>query len=257
MAIPALPWPAFWLLTFLTYRQRELLYAGLAGAALLLCFAGFVYWLYLNRRSMQRSSAKRTREIQAVLGPGFTLHDDNAGDFLEVLRRTSATLRRRDITQLANRFQGPSEEGRSLQLMEAGYRVSTGRSVFFIWQTIACIGSQKWNFPQFSIRPRGFWSRLGLGGHGIRFQAHPRFSARFKVKCADEAAARSFLVPRLLEELERFPALVVEGCGDHLVLFRPRKLLEPAAFPRFQDEMRTLARLFPDYASPPIYVTHV
>jgi hypothetical protein len=37
---------------------------------------------------------------------------------------------------------------------------------------------------------------------------------------------------------------VVEGCGGHLVLFRPRKILEPAAFQRFQDEMRMLARLF-------------
>jgi len=245
MAIPVLPWLAVWLLTFLTYRQRELLQAGLAGAALLLGLAGFGYWLYLSRRSMQRSSAIRTREIQAVLGPGFTLHDDNAGHFLEVLRRASATLRRRNITQLANRFEGPSEDGRSMQLMEAGYRVSMGRTSFFIWQTIACVGNQKWTFPQFSIKPRGFWSRLGLGGRGIRFPSHPRFSARFKVKCADEAGARRFLVPLLLEELERFPDLVVEGCGGHLVLFRPRKILEPAAFPRFQDEVRTLARLFP------------
>jgi hypothetical protein len=74
---------------------------------------------------------------------------------------------------------------------------------------------------------------------------HPRFSARFKVKCADEASARRFLVPLLFEELERFPDLVVEGCVGHLVLFRPRKILDPAAFPRFQDEVRTLARLFP------------
>jgi hypothetical protein len=72
-----------------------------------------------------------------------------------------------------------------------------------------------------------------------------RFSARFKVKCADEAGARRFLVPLLLEEFERFPDLVIEGCGGHLVLFRPRKILEPAAFPRFQDEARTLSRLFP------------
>jgi hypothetical protein len=36
---------------------------------------------------------------------------------------------------------------------------------------------------------------------------------------------------------------VVEGSGGHLVLFRPRKILELAAFPRFQDEVRTLARL--------------
>ncbi len=246
MAISVLPWLAVWLLTFLTYRQRELLYAGLAGAALLLGLVGFGYWLYLSRRSMQRSSAIRTREIQAVLGPGFTLHDDNPGHFLEVLRRTSVTLRRRDITQLATRYEGPSEGGRSMQLMEAGYRVSTGRSVFYIWQTIAFFGNPKWTFPPFSIKPRGFWSRLGLSGHGIRFPAHPRFSARFKVKCADEAGARRFLVPLLLEELERFPDLVVEGCGDHLAFFRPRKILDPAAFPRFQDEGRTLARLFPD-----------
>jgi hypothetical protein len=45
--------------------------------------------------------------------------------------------------------------------------------------------------------------------------------------------------------LERFPGLVVEGCGGRLVLFRPRKILEPAAFPRFQDQVRTLARLLP------------
>jgi hypothetical protein len=97
VAIPVVPGLAVWLLTFLTYRQRELPQAGLAGAALLFCFAGFVYWLYLNRRSMRRISAERTREIQALLGPEFTLHDDNAGHFLEVLRRTSATLRRRNI----------------------------------------------------------------------------------------------------------------------------------------------------------------
>jgi hypothetical protein len=84
-----------------------------------------------------------------------------------------------------------------------------------------------------------------LSGRGIRFRAHPRFSARFKVKCADEAGARRFLVPLLLEEFERFPDLVVEGGGGHLVLFLPRQILEPAAFPRFQDEMRTMARLFP------------
>ena len=58
-------------------------------------------------------------------------------------------------------------------------------------------------------------------------------------------AARRFLVPLLLEEFERFFDLVVEGCGGHLVLFRPRKILEPAAFPRFQEEVHTLARLFP------------
>jgi hypothetical protein len=58
--------------------------------------------------------------------------------------------------------------------------------------------------------------------------------------------ARRFLVPLLLEEFERFPDLVVEGYGGHLVVFRPRKILEPAAFPRFQDEeVRALARLFP------------
>jgi hypothetical protein len=60
-----------------------------------------------------------------------------------------------------------------------------------------------------------------------------------------EAGARRFLIPLLLEELERFPDLVVEGSGGHLVLFRPKQILEPAAFPRFQDEVRTLARLFP------------
>ena len=169
MAIPVLPLLAVWLLAFLTYRQRELLQAGLAGAALLLCFADFGYWLYLSRRSMQRSSAVRTREIQAVLGPGFTLHDDNAGHFLEVLRRASATLRRRNLIQMANRFEGPSQDGRSMQLMEACYRLSSGHYAFFIWQTIACVGNQKWNFPQFSIKPRGFWWRLGLGGRGIRF----------------------------------------------------------------------------------------
>jgi hypothetical protein len=46
--------------------------------------------------------------------------------------------------------------------------------------------------------------------------------------------------------LERFPDLVVEGCGghtSHVTFFA--LLLEPAAFPRFQDEVRTLARLFP------------
>jgi hypothetical protein len=38
--------------------------------------------------------------------------------------------------------------------MEACYRFSSGHYAFFIWQTIACVGNQKWNFPQFSIKAR-------------------------------------------------------------------------------------------------------
>jgi hypothetical protein len=59
------------------------------------------------------------------------------------------------------------------------------------------------------------------------------------------AAAVSAAIPIGLLAGASFPDLVVEGCDGHLVLFRPRKILEPAAFPRFQDEVRTLARLFP------------
>jgi hypothetical protein len=85
-----------------------------------------------------------------------------------------------------------------------------------------------------------FTDRPLLATPGIRFQAHPRFSARFKVKCADEAGARRFLVPLLLEEFERFPDLIVEGR-------RSSRLLSYEKNPRVrrvstvQDEVRTRA----------------
>ena len=66
MAIPR--WLAVGLLAFLTCRQRELLQAGLAGAALLLSLVGFGYWLYLNRRSMQRSDMTRFRGVASFVG---------------------------------------------------------------------------------------------------------------------------------------------------------------------------------------------
>jgi hypothetical protein len=194
---------------------------------------------------MRRISAERTREIQALLGPGFTLHDENAGHFLEALRRASATLRRRNIIQMANRFQGPSQDGRTMQLMEACYRFSSRHYAFFIWQTTACVGNQKWNFPQFSIKPRGFWSRLGLGGRGIRFEAHPRFSARFKVECPMKRAHAVFSFRCCSKNSSDFPTWWSKVAAVISSSFVREKSSRPPRFPRFQDEVRTLARLFP------------
>ncbi len=238
--------PLAFLEHFLNRQQREMFYAIAAILGLVLAFAAYIYWLRRTVRRYQRQLDDRTAEIGAVLGPAFTLHETNPHLFIELLRQISPALRRGDAKFLRSRFLGSFQEGRRMQLMEYGYNVRVGKGGYYtVWQTIAHFGDKDWHFPAFSITPRGFWSRLGLGGRGVRFETHPRFGALYRVKCADEAAARTFLTPALLEALERSPGLNVEGRGNNLLIFRRKKPLEVAEFPQFQADARQLAALFP------------
>lgn len=231
---------------FLNRQQREMFYAIAAILGIVLAFGAFIYSLRRMQRRHQRQLDQRTAEIGAVLGPAFTLHETNPHLFIEMLRESSPALRQPGATFLRNRFLGSFQQGRSMQLMEYGYNVRIGKGGYYtVWQTIAHIGDKDWHFPAFSITPRGFWSRLGLGGRGVRFETHPRFSALYEVKCADEPAARTFLTAALLDALERLPGLNIEGLGNNLLIFQRKKPLKVAEFPQFQSDARQLAALFP------------
>jgi len=252
ISLSAFP-PLAFLEHFLNYRQREIFYAVAAILGILLLFATWIYGMILLQRYYRRKAAERSTQLQAALGSAFTFTAENPSLYLEMLRQTSTTLRGQNISLLSNRFSGPFQDGHSMQVMEAGYQVRTGKGGrYTVWQTIAHVGDQDWHFPPFSIKPRGFWSRLGLGGRGIRFDGHPKFGALFKVKCEDEAAARTFLTPALLDALDRFPGLTIEGRGNNLLIFRRRKALPAAEFLQFQQDARTLAALLPPTVGQPV-----
>ncbi len=245
LPVPAELPPAF-LEHFLNRQQREILLAVAAIAGLLALIAGGVWLIVRSQRRLQRMADERTRDIQAALGPTFTATDTAPSLFLELLRRTSPTLRRQDIRHVTNRFEEAAADGRRVQLLDAGYDVSTGKGGrFTVWQTVAHLAARDWHFPPFSVKPRGFWSRLGLGRRGVRFALHPKFTALYRVQCGDESAARAFLTDTLLEALKRTPGLTIEGRGSNLLILRRKKILPAAQFPHFLAEARQIGALLP------------
>ena len=133
MAIPVLPSLAVGLLAFSPTASVNC--CKLDWPGLLCCSPSLASLLAVFESSVDAAEFRHTHtaEIQAVLGPGFMLHDDNAGHFpnAPARQRDAAPTRHHPVGQSLRR---PSEEGAACQLMEAGYRVSTGRSVFFIWR---------------------------------------------------------------------------------------------------------------------------
>ncbi len=60
--------------------------------------------------------------------------------------------------------------------------------------TLIAMESNSLQIPQFSIRPEGFWDKIGakIGFQDIDFDEHPAFSESFVVQGTDEAAVRRF-----------------------------------------------------------------
>lgn len=60
-------------------------------------------------------------------------------------------------------------------------------------------------FPDFEMRPETFFHKIGglFGYHDINFMTHPRFSRRYLLRGADEAAIRAAFTPAVLDFFEQ------------------------------------------------------
>ena len=197
------------------------------------------------------ASKDRIEQITKVLGTcGYRPNPDPAAP---AVMMKSVIASNRLPHHVTRRFASAPMPGRNFELMNFAYTIyskssgSAGHGLSHsIGQTIALITNEQWNFPQFAINPHGLWKfvAIQLGTGDIDFDSHPKFSRLFKVQCADEAALRALLRPAIMEMLEQYAGLSVEGLGNSLVLYYREKELKPAQYAEFQESTRKIAALF-------------
>jgi hypothetical protein len=233
-----------WLSLFAAFnsRDKEILRVVLA-VVVLAAFFGLLVWLWIkvSRRFQQR----RVQKIQAALsGLGFTLREDHD----ELLRLVGLFKigQRGDWRQVLNAFELALPATGGTQLMDYYFQVGSGKSRRGLRQTLALIHDKQCELPAFVLAPEGFFSRVAqnFGAKDIDFDAHPKFSAMFKLQGDDESAVRALFTPAVIEALERHPEITLEGQGGYALVFRAGKRIKPENFPEFHQKAQRLAQLF-------------
>ena len=221
------------------WRENPAVY-GVGG---MIAFLGALIFIAFRNDSAEVSRAK---DIQSALREfGFTYQRDNEIPLLVVMRQFLIGYGEAG-GKIRHRFEATLSEGRTLQLMDYAYPVRTSRRTAYPFMTVALLSNKSWQFPKFAANPDGFLNfvPIKLGTGDINFDSHPKFSKMFKLQAEDEAAVRALLTPAVLEALEQFPGLTVEGCGNHLLVYWRYKRLKPTKWPKLQEEAKKVAQAF-------------
>lgn len=193
--------------------------AMFVGIALLVI--GAIAWSYFAEN-------KRRESLQAAADElGLTYLKDGdphlmglAGSF-----NVCSTGRSR---KMYNLIQGETDE-LTIAIFDYKYTTGSGKNSSTHNQTLVMLHSHKLANPSFTMRPEGFFDKIGgmLGFKDIDFESHPKFSDSFVLKSSDEEATRQFFNAPLLEFFEGRLGISVEANPGAMIFYRPRVRSKP------------------------------
>ena len=198
----------------------ELIPFIIIGVFFTLVASGWIYSLYANK--------KRREDLQASadeLGLTFFPEGDDAlFDRLSAFRLFGMGRGRR----MKNLIQGDSGEVR-IAIFDYQYTTGSGKNSQTHHLSIASLQSSQLNCPDFTMRPEGFFDKIGsaLGFQDIDFESQPQFSKLFVLQSSNEEAVRKYFRPALLEFFETKPGISVEAQPGMMFFYRPRKRIKP------------------------------
>ncbi len=117
-------------------------------------------------------------------------------------------------------------EATNLMIFDYQYTTGHGKNQHTHQQTVVAMESNSLGLPKFSMRPEGFFSKIGaaLGMQDIDFDDHPEFSKSFVLKGENEAAIRKFFDAKLLDFLAARKKSYIESApGVFIFVHRGRK----------------------------------
>lgn len=188
---------------------------------------------------------KRREELARValrLGFSFTPADPsfvfNLGQGLSLFSHGHA--------RRANNLMRQEESARRLYVFDYKYSTGSGKNRHTRSQTVFLVKRADFALPSFSLGPEnilhGFVELLGM--QDINFDSSPGFSKRYFLQGSDETAVRALFTGQSLSFFENHPGWNVEGQGDALLVYRPRKCVAPGDMPRFIEDCRAIESLF-------------
>lgn len=121
--------------------------------------------------------------------------------------------------QLYNLIHGQTDEA-EIALFDFKFTTGSGKQQQTHQRTVALVRSPQLNLPRFSLQPEHFFHRVGkwFGMQDINFEEYPKFSKKYMLQGADEAAIRAVFTPALVAHLEEMPYAQLEARGDALAL---------------------------------------
>jgi len=126
--------------------------------------------------------------------------------------------------KMTNLISGTTDEVQ-IAIFDYRYVTGSGKHQTTHNQTVASLQSNLLKVPSFTMRPEGFFDKIGgaLGLQDIDFESHPTFSQMFVLKSENEEHVRKFFGPQVLEFFESQPGVSVEAQTGALIFYRPRK----------------------------------
>ena len=182
---------------------------------------GLLYWSHVSNK--RRTEAVRAQAEQM----GLRFVDDpnsHASGQFQSFKLFSCGRGRK----MSNLIEGDSGDVK-ISIFDYRFVTGSGKHSTTHLQTIIALQSEQLRCPEFTMRPEGFFDKIGsaMGFQDIDFDSHPTFSKMFVLKGPEEAAIRSYFAPTVLEFFENHPQDSIEARNDTMFFYRARKLRKP------------------------------
>jgi len=185
-------------------------------------FIGGIIWLMFH-------VAKKRREgfMEVADSMGLTFYPEGSSEILSQLSDFKLFNQGR-ARKMRNLIHGDSGEV-SIAIFDYQYTTGSGKQSHTHRQTIVALQSSQLNCPDFTMRPEGFFDRIGsaLGFQDIDFESHPVFSKNFVLQSSNEERVRQYFTPELLEFFEGKPGISLEAQLGKLFFYRTSKCIKP------------------------------
>ncbi len=211
----------------------------------IVAIAAVVAIIALSLLLVARARRKRREAIQTVadeLGlPFFPTGDKSLIDHLSGFHLFSQGRSKKII----NMIHGDTD-AMDLAIFDYRYTVGSGQHSSTHSQTVICFQSDELNLPEFSMRPEGFFHKIGgmFGYKDIDFESHAAFSKANLLRGPDEAAIRELFREEILSHFETQKRVCVEGAGNTLIFYRAGRRVKPVEIHPLMEEGFQVLALF-------------
>ena len=129
---------------------------------------------------------------------------------------------------------------------EYSYRTGTGKSRRTHYHAVLLFRTAQVDLPRFELRRENFGDRIAktFGGQDINFDEFPEFSKQYRLMGEYESEVRRLFNSEVIQELEYYTQLAIEGERRDLIIYWRRTRLSPESLPNIISEGLPLFRLF-------------
>jgi hypothetical protein len=188
-----------------------------------LLVVGFIILAYLMEKKRTEAMGRAAEELDFEFLP----QGDNHYTIGELQRFTLCA--QGHSKRLYNLMRGVAND-LEVALFDYDYTIGAGKRQQTVSQTVVCFRLGRANLPAFSLKPQTFLHKAGqwFGYQDINFESHPKFSGKYLLRGADEAAIRELFTDDVLSWYEGAGNnLCTEGSRDLLLFHRQGKRIDP------------------------------